>query len=57
MTNETMKQIEKEIEDMLNDMESLSKDVYTYHHIIEWKIKLIERTLKSINYYRSLEYR
>ena len=57
MTNETMKQVEKEIEDMLNDMESLSKDVHAYHHIIEWKIKLIERTLKSINYYRSLEYR
>ena len=55
MTNETMKQVEQEIKDMLNDMQSLEEAVYAYHHKIEYKIKLIESTLKSINYYRSIE--
>lgn len=56
MTNETMKNVESEIKDMLNDMQSLDEAVYAYHHKIEYKIGLIEKTLKNINYYREKEY-
>ncbi len=51
-----LKEIEKVINDMLDSIERAEKSFHSTeigrHHKIEYKMKLIEKANKDINYYR-----
>ena len=49
-----LKEIEKEISDMVAGIEKIDNDKSNeigYHHKIEWKVRLIEKTLYNIGCY------
>ena len=56
MTNQTMKNIEKEIKDLVSKLDKINNtDMYAYHHKIEYQTRAIKDTAKNIKYYQDLE--
>lgn len=46
-------EIKKEIKEMTENIEKLDNKDYVEHHKIEYKIRVIEKALAGINYYRA----
>ena len=53
-----LKEIEKEINDMLTGIEKVDNDKSNeigYHHRIEWKVGLIEKCLAKIHHWQQYD--